>query len=265
MWCWVFSQLDSARFTTWNGVETADLLRRRWRRASRSGRGRSSDSSAPRDGPWGYLGRCRFARKATCWRCSGAADRIGIWSLAAGRLVAHRQRPQAQMLWPSAGTRAVLAGAQRERHAVGLACGWYSPSTRSLPVMAEVLPGVAFSPDGRAIASVSKDRSLRVWDAASGELKFLSPPFDAEVQSVAFSPDGRWIATGDWTPAVRLWDAATFQSIARWDVANTVSHVWRVPVRSAGPLRGGGWVRRTCCLVLAVPIHGAGPGRDRQR
>jgi WD40 repeat protein/serine/threonine protein kinase len=75
--------------------------------------------------------------------------------------------------------------------------------------------GVAFSPDGKRIASASSLRSntigeIKIWDRATG--KELLPPMLGHfgpVVGVAYSPDGKTLASAGWDKTVKLWDAAT--------------------------------------------------------
>ena len=73
---------------------------------------------------------------------------------------------------------------------------------------------VAFSPDGRHIVSGSGDKTVRVWDAQTGQ-SVMDPlkGHDNWVTSVAFSPDGRHIVSGSDDKTVRVWDAQTGQSV----------------------------------------------------
>ena len=72
---------------------------------------------------------------------------------------------------------------------------------------------MAFSPDGRRIVSGGFDKTVRIWDAGTGQQ--IGAPLTGHtktVESVAFSPDGRRIASGG-DKTVRIWDAGTGQQI----------------------------------------------------
>lgn len=80
---------------------------------------------------------------------------------------------------------------------------------RRLAGHADGVRAVAWSPDGRRIASGSRDRTAVLWDAASGERVRVFEGHDGGVVSVAFSPDGKTIATGSQDKTVGLWDVET--------------------------------------------------------
>jgi len=69
--------------------------------------------------------------------------------------------------------------------------------------------GLAFSPDGRRVASADPEYRVRVWDTIPGGLVRTMTGHSDRVYAIAFSPDGRLLATGSRDTTIRLWDAAT--------------------------------------------------------
>lgn len=80
----------------------------------------------------------------------------------------------------------------------------------------------AFGPQGKRVVTASKDNTVRIWNAESGDL--LYPPFDVwkkggpqstkyEIDTVQFRPDGRQLVTGSRKYGIQLWDLTNGQLI----------------------------------------------------
>ena len=87
------------------------------------------------------------------------------------------------------------------------------------------LLALAFSPDGKRIASASKSGELILWDISSRKSVLKLNAHDDGIASISFSPDGKLIATGGWDGYVKILDAMTGKEKRSLEVKKSVSTV----------------------------------------
>jgi WD40 repeat protein/DNA-binding SARP family transcriptional activator/energy-coupling factor transporter ATP-binding protein EcfA2 len=97
----------------------------------------------------------------------------------------------------------------------------------------EVL-AVAYSQDGKLLATAGRDTTAKLWDAATGTELVTLRGHSLIVEDVAFSPDGKILATASDDKTVKLWDVESWKELRTLDVNDDV--VWNVSFSADGKL-----------------------------
>jgi WD40 repeat protein len=140
---------------------------------------------------------------------------------------------------------------------------------------AGTVSSIAFSPDGRLVATAGSDRVVKIWDAGRGMLIRNLEGHAGAVRSAAFSADGQRLVTAGQDPSVRIWDVGsgralqTLTSARAWSGGATFSSDGRFVLSStivgesgrAGPDYGlnqlSVWSVETGKRIRSVPTDGS--------
>ncbi|MEH2113141.1 NB-ARC domain-containing protein [Nostoc sp.] len=101
-----------------------------------------------------------------------------------------------------------------------------------------VFAGIAFSPDGRLLATGDAEGGLRLWQVATGQLIINFAGHLGWVWSVAFSPDGQLLASCSSDKTIRLWDVNTGKCLKT--LSGHTSSIWSVAFSADGQILASG-------------------------
>ena len=85
---------------------------------------------------------------------------------------------------------------------------WDAARTGDIPGHGNVVSSVAFSPNGKTLATGSRDSVVKLSDVATREELKTLIGHEKSVWCMAFTPDGKILATGSLDNTVKLWDVA---------------------------------------------------------
>ncbi|MEJ2302091.1 MAG: protein kinase [Anaerolineales bacterium] len=133
----------------------------------------------------------------------------------------------------------------------------------SLSGHSEPINKLAFSEDGKRIATASADRTVKVWDAYTGREQLSLEGHSGFANDVVFSPDGKLLATVD-DRFAHIWDAISGEKLL--SLSGHTSRVWGVDISSDGELLATAsadgtakvWDLKTGQLLQSLNAHTAG-------
>ena len=123
---------------------------------------------------------------------------------------------------------------------------------RTLRAHTSVIGRIAWSPDGRMLASPSWDRTIRLWDVETGECLHVMQGHKETAYAVAFDPKGRFLASGSRDNTIKLWEPSSGQILHTLEGHG--DRVWDVAFDQAGCTLASG--SRDSMVKLWEPARG---------
>jgi sugar lactone lactonase YvrE len=126
-----------------------------------------------------------------------------------------------------------------------------------------IVGSLAFSPDGKILATAGNGSNIRLWNPNTGELLATLQGHTFNINQLAFSPDGSFLASASSDDTVRIWDTGTHKTVAVLDGYNSDVYTiafspdgrWLASGADSGPIQI--WDMQTFELARELPVPAA--------
>ncbi|KIJ07396.1 hypothetical protein PAXINDRAFT_90454 [Paxillus involutus ATCC 200175] len=99
--------------------------------------------------------------------------------------------------------------------------------------------GIAYLPEGKKVVTCSRDRTIRVWDAESGEQEGTSMEHEGRIRGIAVTKDGKKVLSGCRKNGMKVWDVETHELIEEWE-NHTGGDMWCIAMSPDDQLAASG-------------------------
>ena len=165
----------------------------------------------------------------------GWGTQLALWDVASGKQILREQGVSRYVVF-SPDKRTIVLGGGQGTTLLDLP----SKERRMLPLGFETIHAVAFSPDGKLLATAGANNEIALWEMPSLKQSCCCRGHQGEVRSLDFAPDGKQLVSASMDKTVRVWDPASGKEIRRPEAPGFVDGIrWSpdgktIAVRSNG-------------------------------
>ncbi|HLN26171.1 MAG TPA: sigma-70 family RNA polymerase sigma factor [Gemmataceae bacterium] len=168
---------------------------------------------------------------------AGWGTELALWDVASGKEVLRQQGVTRYVVFSPDKRTIVLGGVPNQGARL---LDLPSNERRMLPLASETIHAVAFSPDGKLLATAGSNNEIALWEMPSLKQVCCCRGHQGEVRCLDFAPDGKQLVTASMDKTVRVWDPASGKEIRRIQAPGIVDGIrWSpegkmIAVRSNG-------------------------------